>query len=389
VFARELVKAGSEDANLPYLLFLQGGPGGASPRPASASEGWIGVALDSYRVLLLDQRGCGLSTPITRRTAQGRTPQELAAYLRHFRADSIVADCELLRTHIIGDRQWDTLGQSYGGFVTLSYLSTAPEGLRQCFITGGLPGLDATADDVYARTFDRMERRTREFYERYPQDRDTLRALATYVQNNDVRLPDGDRLSVNRLRTLGIPMGMSDGFERVHWILDRAWDGDGLSDTFAYDVMGITGFIDNAQWALQESCYAQGSPTRWAAQRAMDLLAQFREDADPLLLTAEMMFPWMFQEISSLKPFAEAAEINAQFDSWPPLYDTDRLARNEVPVTAAVYLDDVYVDSGLQIETAAQVPNVRTWVTNEFEHDGVRSGPAVFRRLLDMAAGRQ
>src|SRR5579863_3677425 len=56
VFARAVVAAGLEDADLPWLLFLQGGPGHAAPRPA-ARDSWRGRALDDYRVLLLDQRG--------------------------------------------------------------------------------------------------------------------------------------------------------------------------------------------------------------------------------------------------------------------------------------------------------------------------------------------
>jgi len=33
VFAREVVAAGREEAQLPWLVFFQGGPGFASPRP--------------------------------------------------------------------------------------------------------------------------------------------------------------------------------------------------------------------------------------------------------------------------------------------------------------------------------------------------------------------
>ncbi len=87
MLGREVVAAGKADAKLPWLIYFQGGPGLASPRPSSAS-GWIGRATQDYRVLLLDQRGTGRSTAITARTAASKTPAELAAYLRLLRADS-------------------------------------------------------------------------------------------------------------------------------------------------------------------------------------------------------------------------------------------------------------------------------------------------------------
>jgi len=101
-----------------------------------------------------------------------------------------------------------------------------------------------------------------------------------------------------------------------------------------------------------------------------------------------MMYPWMFEQIAALRPFAGAAEILASADDWPPLVDPSRLAANEVPVVAAVYFEDMYVDAGLSLETAAAVGNVRTWVTNEHQHDGLRTaGEAVLGHLMEMAAG--
>src|SRR5689334_25442122 len=81
VSAREVVAADRAGDDLPWLLFLQGGPGGKSPRPLRA-EGWIGQAVRTHRVLLLDQRGTGRSTPLTARSAAGRTDADLAAYLK-------------------------------------------------------------------------------------------------------------------------------------------------------------------------------------------------------------------------------------------------------------------------------------------------------------------
>lgn len=387
LFARELVDPGRRDEDLPWLLFLQGGPGGRSPRPLERS-GWIDVALRTHRVLLLDQRGTGRSTPITTALTRDRTAQQVADHLALFRADAIVADAEALRRALIGERRWDTLGQSYGGFVTLTYLSRAPEGLDHCYVTGGVPGTTATAQDVYARTFPRTARRSHEHYARYPQDEAAVSRLVDHLQERDVRLPDGDRLTPHRLRTLGAALGMSEGIEALHFLLDDAWAGDELHPAFLHEVMTRTGFVDNVLYPLQEYTYGAGAATGWAAQREHDRRPEFGADARPVLFTAEMMYPWMFREIRSLRPFAEAADLLAAKDDWPALYDLDRLAGNDVPLCAAVYADDLYVDADLQLDTLDRVGNARAWVTNEYEHDGLRAAPRVLERLLDMGNGR-
>lgn len=392
VFAREVVDPARVNEELPWLLYLQGGPGGKSPRPSAGSPGWLDQALKTHRVLLLDQRGTGRSTPVTARSAARFSPGRLAAYLSCFRADAIVADAELIRRRLCADAPWETLGQSYGGFITLTYLSQAPEGLRACYVAGGLPGLTATADDVYARTYPRVRDRVLDFYARHPDDAPRLRKIADSLATGEVRLPNGDRLTPHRLRTLGLMLGMGDGFERLHWLLDEALDPDGApTDTFLHQVMTLTGFTDNPLFAvMQETLYGQGAgPTGWAASRALAELGEFAADADPLLLTGEMIYPWMFREISGLRPFADAAALLAARTDWPPLYDPTRLAANEIPLAAIVYHDDMYVDAGLSLRTAREVGATRVWVTNEWEHDGVSSsGGRVLTRLMDLAAGR-
>ena len=64
LFAREVVSPTKKHEDLPLLVFLQGGPGGKSPRPGggAAGDGWLAHATRTHRVLLLDQRGTGRST---------------------------------------------------------------------------------------------------------------------------------------------------------------------------------------------------------------------------------------------------------------------------------------------------------------------------------------
>lgn len=392
VFARELVDPKHASEDLPLLLFLQGGPGGQGPRPLGG--GFWTELLDSFRVVLLDQRGTGRSSPVDgRRIAAFGSATEAADHLACFRADAIVEDAEHLRRTVFGGARWATLGQSYGGFLTLTYLSRHPEALIACYVTGGLPGIGATAEEVYRRTYPRQVARNVELARRYPADVESLGALADRLAAGDVLLPDGDVLTVERLQTLGMSLGISTGLDGVHWLLDTAdVDDDGVpSDAFLVAVGAKTGFGDNPLYAtLQEVIYHQGERAGgWAAQEERDRWPVLAPDARPLLLTGEAVYPWMFAQIRALRPFQGAAEELAARTEWPALYDAERLAANEVPVAAVQYYDDPYVDLDLALGTAAAVGNAQVWITNEYLHDGLRvAGDVILPRLRDLAAGR-
>jgi hypothetical protein len=95
----------------------------------------------------------------------------------------------------------------------------------------------------------------------------------------------------------------------------------------------------------------------------------------------------MFEDYGALEPLRDAAEMLAEWE-WPPLYDGERLKGNEVPAAAAVYVNDMYVERAFSEETAALTPNLIPWVTNEYEHNGLRAdGGRVLGRLIDLARG--
>jgi pimeloyl-ACP methyl ester carboxylesterase len=395
VFAREVVAPGKEDADLPWLVFLQGGPGFGGPRP-DGKDGWLKRALEAYRVLLLDQRGTGRSTPVLPQTlARFATPQAQADYLKHFRADAIVQDAEWVRRALLGeDGRWSALGQSYGGFCLLHYLSVAPGGLREAIFTGGLAPLDRPPDDVYRATYRRVIQKNQRYYERYPDDAQRARDVTDHLAAHDVRLPGGDRLSPRRFQQLGIAFGASDGFEKVHYLLEDAFvrgaAGLELSYTFLRGFENAFSFQTNPIFAvLHESIYCQEEASNWSAGRVRAEYPEFElSPGRPVFFTGEMVYPWMFDEYRHLRSLKEAAEILAAYDGWPRLYDVAALRANTVPCVAAVYYDDMYVERTFSEETARDLQGIRLWVTSEYEHDGLRSyGEQVLGRLLDMLHG--
>ena len=102
-----------------------------------------------------------------------------------------------------------------------------------------------------------------------------------------------------------------------------------------------------------------------------------------------MIYPWMFDEFESLVPLREVAHVLAEETNWPLLYDPARLAANEVRAAAVIYADDMFVPRLHSEPTADAIRGMKTWITNEFEHNGLRTdGERVFGRLLDLVRNR-
>ncbi|SER65437.1 proline iminopeptidase [Propionibacterium cyclohexanicum] len=376
VFARLVSAPDGQDR--PYLLFLQGGPGCESPRPSLAPQvpGWLARALQDFRLVLLDQRGTGLSSPVSEPIGAA---EDQAEYLSHMRADEIVADCEDLRVHL-GIDQWAVLGQSFGGFTLLHYLSMHPESLLASYFTGGLPAVGRGCEDIYEACYRALAVKSEQFYRRFPQDRERMRRLLTLADEEAIRTPNGDVVSPSRLRSLGHGLGGSAGAARLHYLLER----DPGSRGFRYDLADALPFggRNPLYTVIHESSYADGVATRWAAARTLP--DEFR--TDPTLLTGEHVFPEWFDEDSSLRPWKACAYAIAE-QNWPKLYDPDALAQTQVPCAAAIYANDAYVPMEYSLQTAALIPRMRTWVTSEYEHDGsIASGGAVLGRLIALAA---
>jgi len=392
VFAREVcLRSQDDDKKLPWMVYFQGGPGFASPRP-SANSGWMSEVLKSHRLLLLDQRGTGLSSLIIPQSlTQFSTPQEQADYLTHFRADNIVRDAEAIRHTLLDEHtQWKGMGQSYGGFCLLSYLSLHPEGLSGVIITGGVACIKRTLEENYRLTYQRVLEKNEAYYRRYPEDEKLAKRIATYLDDNEAILPSGVRLTSRRFQQLGMAFGAGGGFESIHYLLEDAFisgsHGSELSFNFLTEMERRADLETNPLFCvLHESIYAEGYATQWTAERLRDEFPEVDiQGNDRFVFTGEMISPSMFDDYAALTPLKECAEILANKSDWKPLYDLDRLAKNEVPISAISYYDDMYVPIEWSAETARHIPHFNLWVTNEWEHNGIGvDGPRILERLLE------
>lgn len=385
IFAR--VVTGQEGEKRPYLLFLQGGPGHEAARPSlypSPQPSWLPRALEDYQVVMLDQRGTGRSTPVSADLdfgpLAGLTPSAQAEYLTHLRADEIVRDAEALRAYL-GGEPWTLLGQSFGGFTSVRYLSSHPESLSGAILTGGLTAVGRPIEDVYAETWRIMMDKSETYYRRFPEDRDRVRQIYDLAQEGKVVTPNGDKVGADWWRTVGIVLGAQGGGMKLHELLEN----DPYSPAFRHDLADMLPFGGrNPLYAiLHESCYADGVSTRWAASRTMP--PEVKDDGT--FFAGEHLPRDLFEESSELRPLRETAEIIAN-QEWEQLYSATRLASADVPVAAAAYYEDAYVPLRFSVETARLLKDCRLWVTSEYEHNGLRQDPRVLDRLIGLLKGQ-
>lgn len=379
------------------LLFLQGGPGFQTPTPSNTSDpAFLCPLLDrNYTVVFLDQRGTGLSNNIDADSLVKRgTTEDQFDYIKHFRADSIVFDAEAIRLSLSPESKWSLLGQSFGGFTSVSYMSMFPKSLKKVMLTGGLPPIGIKdVGEVYSKTYQRTAERNMAYYKAFPNDVLHVWGIVEYLQKNNVTLPNGGTFSVDRFRHLGLSFGGSGGTLELHKLVVALSTEIQQRGTISYktkmDVQNYLGFETNVIYFLfQEAiyCNGEGVSSNWAAHsHAPD---SFKiTHGDYFMFTGEMVYPNMtddYVELSKLKKLSMLIHSHAK---WSKLYDLETLKTlqwDQLPVAAAVYLDDQYVDYQLS-QANENFFHYEKYVTNSLFHNGLRaSSSEVLDKLFDL-----
>lgn len=393
LFGRTAVPVAKEKDNLPTIVYLQGGPGFECSSPRSHPL-TLFVHDKGYQILYLDQRGTGLSSPISADTVlqKGDRTSQQARWLSLFRADNIVRDCEAVRRSLLGsrekdeDKKWTLVGQSFGGFTAVHYLSSHPEGLREVFTTGGMPPLVDHPDDVYKALYEKVKERNEIYYKKYPQDVKRVRDILKHLKENEIILPSGGQLTPRRFLQLGLAFGGTGGLDGIHTIVLRAASELESNFTLSYKLLQNIeqeqSFDGNLIYAiLHESIYCQQAPSVWSANRLIKSYEGYfdyetlveKPDDVPVYFTGEMVYPWMFTDYAELRKLKPVAEYIAQIGDWPRLYDLEKLKENTVPVNSAIFVEDMYVDFDLSRKTAKAIGNHKVFITNTMMHDAVRT----------------
>jgi hypothetical protein len=274
------------------------------------------------------------------------------------------------------------LGQSFGGFTTLAYLSTDAASLEYVYITGGLSAVGRHPDDVYSLTYDKMREASERYYRRFPAHRDAMRRIVDLADAGALVLPDGEVASVSRVRSAGSALGTNEGWQKLWSLLEL----EPHTNAFRHDLAAAMPFDarNPLYYVFHESSYADGYATEWSAERTEP--DDFRDD--PTLFTGEHVRREWADTVPGFQPWRDVTLELAGF-AWPRLYDAAAIAASGACGAAAVYANDLYVPFEFSMETARLLPGVTAWITSEHEHNGLRSGGEVLSRLIDIAHGRR
>ncbi|RCI15383.1 hypothetical protein L249_6985 [Ophiocordyceps polyrhachis-furcata BCC 54312] len=337
----------------PYMVYLEGGPGFGNREPQDHPLTRVAIAR-GYQMLYMDYRGVGISTPVSAAMLAGQGDVDAqVSYLRLMRQDNSVRDCEAVRRCLTqgwpaAKASWSIFGQSYGGFVALSYLSMYPSGLREVFLTGGLAPIGQPIENVYEATFARTAYRNRLYFRKFPEDATLLRRLAAYIREQAGAFGFLTRACLQQLETFTL-----------------------------FDTNIIYAILHEAIY-----CDGPGKPSNWAAyrvgrQKALEPYFAWLNpdcgDVDPVYFAGEMIFPLHFETYPELIALRPVAEKLAAVTDWPRLYDLEQLRDNTVPVYAMSYIDDMYVDNNFARETVNLVKGARVIETNVMYHSALRA----------------
>ncbi|CAO0834250.1 hypothetical protein SMICM17S_12249 [Streptomyces microflavus] len=384
--------AGRAGEELPWLVYLEGGPGFGARRFVG-TEAWLGRALREFRVLLLDQRGTGLSTPPTGRPsrcaaarANRPTTWPTSAPTRSSGTASVI------RSRLTGGAPWTVLGQSSAGTARplplrrarrprggphhrRAALAGRPRGRR---VPGRVPpyraeGRRALRPLSPGRRAGPRDRRvpgrapSRE--RRVPADARTLPVARPHAGRRQRQppapLPAGERVRPHPARHRALRR--LPGGPALRVLVRRA---PALRPHPRVDLR-----IRRARHRLVGRAGARRVPQ-------FDAATALAGDGPVTLSPARPSTPGTSTSTRRCARCARPRELLARRTGWPALYDPERPAANEVPVAAAVYHDDMYVDTEHSPRTAAATRGLRTWVTNEYEHGRrahrltARPGPA-------------
>ncbi len=396
----------------PILLYLCGGPGADNPFDRVPDLNRCLLRL-GYQILYMDYRGCGESDPVSQKSLEAKglkADQAKADYLKLFGQVDIVRDLEAVRLclaqklYSAGRRpepdglRWTILGQSYGGYISLTYLSVYPEGLQEVFITGGLPPCGMLIDDYFRIKHGKLVKETQRYFSVYPDDDRLLREVLMLIASigpENIRMTGRGYMTGQKLLSLGRQFGSRSGFDEVHSLLCRIKSELGTDGQLKPETIRLfesTLHMDERPLyaLLLEQTWCSGGATRWSAERIWrdlegyeylqkDAQGRYRDPASfpvdqPIYFTSHVFGEFTYDTHEELLDLKGVADILHNYE-WECPYDYDRLAKNRVPVYALSFASDMHLDISVARKTAHMVGNLYFEMDDMHWHQALRHIP--------------
>ena len=316
---------------------------------------------------MLDQRGTGRSTPVgglpgpdpgepKRRTSRTSAPTRSSATRSDARATSAASDGACSVRASAGSPRWPISRRR-------------PTGLREAFFTGGLPAVDAHIDEVYRATY--------------------ARAGSDVPGATTTRYPDRDRVlavqdaigSADGVRSRPVTGPSSPAAPARPPARHRATAPSSCttsSSSTPSSPPSARRRHRRSSWArnpiyaiLHEACWADGGATELVGERLLPP-AEYAED--PTVHRRARLPLDVRSRSPALAPLREPPTCSPS--TRGPALRRRSLARNDVPAAAAIYAEDMYVERTFSEQTAPPGRGLRPWITNEYEHNGLRADGA-------------
>jgi proline iminopeptidase len=248
-------------------VVLHGGPGqGCAPNMRRAFDP------RRYRIVLLDQRGCGRSTPHA---------SDPATDMAFNTTEHLIADIEALRAHL-GIERWLVSGGSWGSTLALAYAERHPSRVTEIVLNSVTTSRRVEAEWLYggaARFFPEAWERFRDHVRQTDGDHDVIAEYARRMEHPDaeVRLATARAWCAWEDAVLSLEPGAAKSacadlpvedmlaFVRIctHYLRHGAWLEEGALIRDAGRLAGIPGVLIHGRRDM--SCPID---TAWALARA-------------------------------------------------------------------------------------------------------------------------
>ncbi|KAI1635273.1 Alpha/Beta hydrolase protein [Biscogniauxia mediterranea] len=404
------------------LVYLCGGPGDKNP-PSRLPELNRYFLERGYWILYPDYRGTGDSSSAEIAWSLDHPDESRALYMiAQLGQRNIVRDLEAVRAVLCRGAKWTICAQSYGGWITYSYLSFCPSGLKRVCLNAGVAPIHYDPVSVHQRLFRNIIKRNEAYYFLYPDDVARVKRIAVWLAGHNggggIEVPGWGRITVHQFLCLGRNLGAETKYAQLHRLCEKMADdiaeAEPGSGSLSAATIALYRETDNWRFdqrplyaVLNESQYLRDGKdaARWVAQGvarspefrpffwwvnsgAAEIGARVREQLQKeheeqedmpklkLYLSGEMVYDFFFDNYAALRPFRRVAMELAADGSGRPTeasYDLAQLKRNRVPVTSVQGSADVIVDPDLAFPTWVKTGNVKACELEGLEHGAIRS----------------